>query len=124
MFSAFFIDRPKFAFVISIVISLAGFLAVNVIPGGRVSRTSRRRRCKVSTTYPGANATVVQEAVAAPIESQVNGVDDMLYMSSTQQLTTAVMNSRSPSPSAPIRTLPRSTCRIASPSPTRSCRRM
>lgn len=82
MISAFFIDRPKFAFVISIVISLAGFLAVNVIPVAEYPDIAPPQ-VKVKTTYPGANASVVQEAVAAPIEAQVNGVDDMLYMSST-----------------------------------------
>ena len=82
MFSAFFIDRPKFALVISIVIALAGMIAVNVIPVAEYPDIAPPQ-VKVNTEYPGANASVVQEAVAAPIEAQVNGVDDMLYMSST-----------------------------------------
>ena len=82
MFSAFFIDRPKFAFVISIVIALAGVIAINVIPVAEYPEIAPPQ-VKVKTTYRGANASVVQEAVAAPIEAQVNGVDDMLYMSST-----------------------------------------
>ena len=82
MFSAFFIDRPKFAFVISIVISLAGLIAINVIPVAEYPDIAPPQ-VRVQTQYPGANASVVQEAVAAPIEEQVNGVDDMLYMSST-----------------------------------------
>lgn len=82
MFSAFFIDRPKFAFVISIVISLAGIIAVNFISVAEYPDIAPPQ-VRVTTSYPGANATVVQEAVAAPIEAQVNGVDNMLYMSST-----------------------------------------
>lgn len=81
MLSAFFIDRPKFAFVISIVITLAGLLAVNSIPVSEYPEITPPQ-VQVTTSYPGASATVVQQSVAAPIESQVNGVDDMLYMSS------------------------------------------
>ena len=82
MFSAFFIDRPKFAIVISIVIALAGVIAINAIPVAEYPDITPPQ-VQVSTSYSGANAAVVQEAVAAPIEAQVNGVDDMLYMSST-----------------------------------------
>ena len=82
MLSAFFIDRPKFAIVISIVITLAGIIAINAIPVAEYPDITPPQ-VKVSTEYRGANSAVVQEAVAAPIESQVNGVDDMLYMSST-----------------------------------------
>ena len=82
MFSAFFIDRPKFAFVISIVITLAGLIAISAIPVAEFPDIAPPQ-VQVSTSYPGASAAVVQESVAAPIEAQVNGVDDMLYMSST-----------------------------------------
>lgn len=82
MFSAFFIDRPKFAFVISIVMTLAGFLALNSIPVSEYPEITPPQ-VKVTTSYPGASASVVQESVAALIEAQVNGVDDMIYMSST-----------------------------------------
>ena len=82
MFSAFFIDRPKFAIVISIVITLAGVIAIKAIPIAEYPDITPPQ-VLVKTEYRGANAAVVQEAVAAPIEAQVNGVDDMLYMSST-----------------------------------------
>ena len=82
MFSRFFIDRPNFAFVISIVITLAGLIAVSAIPVAQFPEITPPQ-VRVSTTYPGASADVLQESVAAPIEEQVNGVDDMIYMSST-----------------------------------------
>ena len=82
MFSGFFIARPKFAFVISIVIVLAGLIAVRSIPVAEFPDIAPPQ-VQVTASYPGADAQVVQEAVAAPIEAEVNGVDGMLYMSST-----------------------------------------
>ncbi len=82
MLSAFFIDRPKFAFVISIVITLAGLVALTQLPIAEFPDISPPQ-VRVTAAYPGANAQVVEETVAAPIESEVNGVDDMTYMSST-----------------------------------------
>ncbi len=82
MFSAFFINRPKFALVISIVISLAGLIALNALPIAEYPDIAPPQ-VKVSTSYPGANATVVEQSVASPIEAKVNGVENMLYMSST-----------------------------------------
>ncbi|NBC31386.1 MAG: multidrug efflux RND transporter permease subunit [Alphaproteobacteria bacterium] len=82
MLSAFFIERPKFAFVISIVISLAGLIAVTRLPIAEFPDISPPQ-VQVTASYPGASAEVVEETVAAPIEAQVNGVDDMVYMSST-----------------------------------------
>ena len=82
MLSAFFIDRPKFAFVISIVIALAGLLALIQLPVAEFPDISPPQ-VQVTASYPGASAEVVEETVAAPIEAQVNGVDDMTYMSST-----------------------------------------
>ena len=82
MLSAFFIDRPKFAFVISIVICLAGMISLGVIPVSEFPEISPPQ-VQVTAVYPGANAEVVETTVAAPIETEVNGVDDMIYMSSS-----------------------------------------
>ncbi|MEM9439653.1 MAG: efflux RND transporter permease subunit, partial [Pseudomonadota bacterium] len=82
MLSGFFIDRPKFALVISIVFLLAGGISINLIPVAEFPDITPPQ-VQVTTSYPGANANVVEQSVAAPIEAQVNGVDGMLYMSST-----------------------------------------
>src|SRR4051812_42434906 len=79
MFSHFFIERPIFASVLSIFITLAGTVAAFNLPVAQYPRITPPS-IMVSCTYPGANANVVAEAVAAPIEQQVNGVEDMLYM--------------------------------------------
>ncbi len=81
MFSGFFIDRPKFAFVIAIVIVLAGVLALSQLPIAEFPEITPPQ-VQVTATYPGANAQVVEETVAAVIEAEVNGVEDMIYMSS------------------------------------------
>jgi hydrophobe/amphiphile efflux-1 (HAE1) family protein len=78
----FFIDRPNFAIVISIVIVLAGLLAFTVIPVAQYPEITPPQ-VQVTATYAGANAQDVANAVAAPIEAEVNGVDNMLYMEST-----------------------------------------
>ena len=82
MLSGFFIDRPKFALVISIVFLIAGGISINLIPVAEFPDITPPQ-VQVTTSYPGANATVVEQSVAAPIEAQVNGVDGMIYMSST-----------------------------------------
>src|SRR5438552_6357063 len=81
MFSHFFIERPIFASVLSIVITLAGAVAVLTLPVAQYPQITPPS-IMVNCTYPGANANVVAETVAAPIEQQVNGVEKMLYMSS------------------------------------------
>src|SRR5436190_3539424 len=79
MFSHVFIDRPIFASVLSIVITLAGAVAAFNLPLAQYPPITPP--CiNVQCTYPGANGEDVAEAVAAPIEQQINGVEDMLYM--------------------------------------------
>jgi multidrug efflux pump len=79
--SRFFIDRPIFAAVLSIVITLTGAIAYLSLPVAQYPRIVPPS-VVVSISYPGANAQVVADTVAAPIEQQVNGVQGMLYMSS------------------------------------------
>lgn len=81
MFSAFFIERPKFALVIAIVLTLAGALSGYMLPVTEYPHISPPN-IVVSGIYPGASAEVVEATVAAPIEDAVNGVEDMIYMSS------------------------------------------
>src|SRR3954467_2380467 len=81
MFSQFFIDRPIFASVLSIVVTLAGGIAVFTLPIAQYPEITPPT-VEVSAYYPGANAQVVADTVAAPIEQQVNGVENMMYMSS------------------------------------------
>jgi multidrug efflux pump subunit AcrB len=77
----FFIDRPIFATVLSVLITLAGSLAVFTLPVSQYPQVTPPT-IQVDCNYPGANARIVADTVAAPIEQQVNGVEDMLYMSS------------------------------------------
>src|SRR6266700_310463 len=81
MISHFFIDRPIFASVLSIIITLAGSIAMFALPIAQYPPIAPPT-VQVSCTYPGASAQVVADTVAAPIEQQVNGVEGMLYMSS------------------------------------------
>jgi multidrug efflux pump len=80
-FSHFFIERPIFAMVISIVIVIAGMLAYISLPTAQYPEIAPPT-VQVTATYPGADPKVVAETVATPIEEQVNGVENMLYMSS------------------------------------------
>lgn len=82
MFSSFFIKRPRFAGVVSIVMILLGLLAIAVLPVSQYPQITPPQ-IVVQTNYPGANAQVLVDTVAVPIENQINGVEDMLYMSST-----------------------------------------
>src|SRR4029077_8982581 len=81
MFSRFFIDRPIFASVLSIIVTLAGGIALFSLPIAQYPEITPPT-VEVFAIYPGANAEVVADTVAAPIEQQVNGVEGMMYMSS------------------------------------------
>lgn len=82
MFSQYFIDKPRFAGVISIIMILLGLLAIAVLPISQYPQIIPPQ-IVVKTTYPGANAQVLVDTVAVPIENKINGIEDMLYMSST-----------------------------------------
>ena len=82
MFSGLFIRRPNLAIVIALVVTIAGALAILNIPVALFPPITPPT-VQVTATYPGANAQVVADSVAAPIEAQVNGVEGMIYMSST-----------------------------------------
>jgi multidrug efflux pump subunit AcrB len=81
VFSRVFINRPIFASVLSILITLAGSISVVTLPIAQYPEITPPT-VEVSASYPGANAKVVADTVAAPIEQQVNGVENMMYMSS------------------------------------------
>jgi len=81
MFSQIFIERPRLAAVISIIITLGGIIAIFNIPIAEFPDITPPV-VRIEALYPGANAQVVQDTVAAPIEQEVNGVDNMIYMES------------------------------------------
>ena len=82
MFSGIFIDRPRLAMVISIVITLGGLICITQIPLAQLPEVTPPQ-VSVQATYIGANAEVVETTIAQPIEAAVTGVDNMMYMSST-----------------------------------------
>ena len=82
MLSAFFIDRPRFAVVIALILILAGGIALTRIPVAQFPNIVPPQ-VQVTVNYPGASARVVEQTVAEPIEEAVNGINDEIYMSST-----------------------------------------
>src|SRR5262245_62927711 len=82
MFTRFFIDHPIFASVLSIIVTLAGSVALFSLPVAQYPDITPPT-IEVFAVFPGANAKTVADTVAAPIEQQVNGVEDMMYMSSS-----------------------------------------
>ena len=81
MFSKFFIERPRFAVVIAIIMALAGFVSVFSMPIGMYPEIAPPE-IMVSTNYMGASAETVANNVGIPLEKAINGIEDMLYMSS------------------------------------------
>ena len=82
MFSRFFIDRPIFAAVLSIFIVIAGLAAMRSLPIAQYPEIAPPV-VTVTAIYPGASAEVIEQTVAAPLENAINGVEHMIYMSST-----------------------------------------
>ncbi|MFB3303328.1 efflux RND transporter permease subunit [Pseudomonas sp. AMR01] len=80
-FSKFFIDRPTFAIVLSVLIFLAGLIAIPLLPTGEYPDVIPPT-VVVKANYPGANPKEIAESVAIPLEENINGVEDMLYMKS------------------------------------------
>lgn len=79
-----FIKRPKLAIVISLAIMLAGMLMITALPLEEYPSITPPQ-VVVTATYAGASSDVVEDTIAAPVEAQLNGVEDMIYMSSTSQ---------------------------------------
>ncbi|WOC25421.1 multidrug efflux RND transporter permease subunit [Pseudoalteromonas sp. N1230-9] len=82
MISKTFISRPKFALVISIVITIAGLISMALLPVNMYPQITPPQ-VQITASYPGASAQIVEESVIRPIEEQVNGVEDMMYIEST-----------------------------------------
>ena len=80
-FPKFFVDKPIFAVVLSVIIFVAGLISIFMLPISEYPEVTPPS-VVVRAQYPGANPKVIAETVATPLEEQINGVEDMLYMSS------------------------------------------
>src|SRR3954463_7413850 len=81
-FSRFFIERPIFASVLAIIITIAGLVAATALPISQYPEIAPPT-ATITATYPGASAETLAKTVAAPIEEQLSGVENMIYFSST-----------------------------------------
>ncbi len=86
MFSRFFIERPIFAVVVALLVVIAGLLSITALPVQQYPSITPVQ-VTVQATYPGADSKTLADSVASPIEAQINGVDNMLYMSSASSAT-------------------------------------
>ena len=120
-FAHFFVDRPIFAAVLSIVLLIVGGIAYTQLPVAQYPEIAPPT-IVVRATYPGADAETVAETVATPIEQEINGVEDMLYMSSysTGDGSMALTITFKLGTDLDRR---RCSCRTACPSPSRACPR-
>ena len=84
MFSRFFIERPRFAAVISIVLSLAGIISVFSLPIALYPEITPPE-VVVSAAYPGASAETIAKTIGIPLEEEINGIEDMIYMESSSE---------------------------------------
>ena len=97
MFARFFVDRPIFATVLSLVIIIVGLVALTQLPIAQYPSPPTPPTIQVSALYPGADAETVATTVATPIEQEINGVERMLYLAVLRAPATARCSSTSPS---------------------------
>jgi hypothetical protein len=121
MFSRFFIDRPIFAVVISVLLVLAGLAAMRALPIAQYPEIAPPV-VTVQATYPGASAEVIESTVAAPLENAINGVPGMIYMSSNSTSNGVVQIQVTFEIGTDIDLRPRSTSTTASSRSKRGCR--
>ncbi len=116
----FFIDRPIFAWVIAILIMMAGAIAITTLPVAQYPAIAPPN-IGISAVYPGASAKTVEDAVTQVIEQKMNGIDHLPVHERQQRLVRHGLGRRSPSTPGPIRTSPRCRCRTSCSWPCRSC---
>ena len=119
--SNFFIDRPIFAWVIALVIMLAGGLSILKLPVNQYPSIAAPA-VSIQVNYPGASAQTVQDTVVQVIEQQMNGIDGLRYISSASN-SDGSMRSPLPSTRAPTRISPRFRYRTSCSWPPRCCPR-
>jgi hypothetical protein len=120
-FSRFFIDRPIFAAVLSILIFITGLIAIPLLPVSEYPDVVPPS-VQVRAEYPGANPKVIAETVATPLEEAINGVENMMYMKSVAGSDGVLVTTVTFRP-GPTRIRRRFRCKTASRRPKRVCRK-